>query len=184
MDPQGAAGPVDVSCPGCGSTDVRTVEQAQTGKRAIRDGLHSRLAPEPDKTGDGCMHFAEGMVLTALGVGLVYTGVQQEKPLYVIGGAVLALVCFFGTFFVVRGDRGEEAAALAGMPLAEPLWRPAHYCVGCTSVFCPGNTPWRGTLTPEQFKKLVWTQAGCADQLPAGDKAKDAQIPEGVLPNA
>ncbi|MEV7884236.1 hypothetical protein ACWD3I_37385 [Streptomyces sp. NPDC002817] len=81
----------------------------------------------------------------------------------------------------MRDDRREKAAAEAGLPRAERLWRPAHYCYGCTSVFCPGGTPWQGLLTPEQFKKLVWTEAGYGDQLVVGDKAKDAEVPSGVL---
>ncbi|WP_327718678.1 hypothetical protein OG381_27095 [Streptomyces sp. NBC_00490] len=171
-----------VVCPGCGSTEVATVSQARSGKGAMRDDLFGRLAPGPDKTGDGWVHFLEGMVLTGIGIALAYTGVQQDKPLYMGGGALLALVCFLGTFVVVRDDRREKAAAEAGIPRAERLWRPAHYCYGCTSVFCPGGTPWQGLLTPEQFKKLVWTEAGYADQLVVGDKAKDAEIPAGVLP--
>ncbi|MEU7576706.1 hypothetical protein AB0B50_03785 [Streptomyces sp. NPDC041068] len=182
MESAGAGETVGLMCPGCGGVEVRTVEEARQRKGARRHGLYDRLDPGPDKTGDGCMHFAEGMLLTALGIGLVYMGVDQHKPLYSLGGAALALVCFFGTFMVVRSDRREKDAAEAGYPRAERLWQPAHYCYGCTSVFCPGGTPWRGVLTPEQFKKLVWTEAGYADQLLAGDKAKDAQIPADVLP--
>ncbi|POX57247.1 hypothetical protein C3489_00555 [Streptomyces sp. Ru71] len=169
-------------CPACGGAEVRTVEQARTGKGASRQNLHGRLAPGPDKTGDGCAHFAEGMVLTGLGVALAFTGVEQHKPLYTVGGVLLALVCFFGTFAVVRDDRRERAAAQAGAGRADWLWRPAHYCYGCGSVFCPGQDPWAGALTPEQFKKLVWTEAGYADQLQPGDRAKDAELPPGVLP--
>ncbi|QWB27344.1 MULTISPECIES: hypothetical protein [Streptomyces] len=180
MEIEAAGGPVRVVCPGCGGAEVRTVEQARGGKGALRDDLHGRLAPGPDKTGDGCMHFAEGMVLTGIGIALVFMGLQQDKPLYTIGGALLALVCFFGTFVVVRDDRREKDAAEAGNPRAERLWRPAYHCSDCSSVFCPGGTPWQGVLTPEQFKKLVWTEAGYADQLPAGDKAKDAELPADV----
>ncbi|MFJ2771034.1 hypothetical protein [Streptomyces sp. NPDC087300] len=183
MESKGAGAPVAVVCPGCGGTEVRTVEKARTGKGAMRGDLIGRLEPGPNKTGDGCMHFVEGVVLTGIGVGLAYMGVDQEKPLYTIGGVVFALLCFFGTFAVVRGDRRESAAAAAGSERAERLWTPAYYCYGCTSVFCPGGTPWRGVLTPEQFKKLVWTEGGFADQLEPGDKAREAEIPHGVLPD-
>lgn len=170
-----------VVCPGCGGFEVRTVEKARGGKGAMRENRHDRLAPGPNKSGDGCMHFAEGMVLTGLSVAFAYTGVEQDKPLYTVGGVVLALLCFFGTLAVVRSDGREKYAAEAGETRAERLWRPAHYCFGCTSVFCPGDTPWQGVLAPEQFKKLVWTEAGYADQLQPGDKAKDAELPAGVL---
>lgn len=182
METEAAGGPTGVVCPGCGGTEVRAVEQARLGKGAMRDDLYGRLAPGPDKSGDGWMHFGEGMVLTGLGVVLAYMGVHQDKPLYMVGGVLLALVCFVGTIAVVRSDGREKAAAEAGAPRAERLWRPAQYCYGCTSVFCPGGTPWRGVLTPEQFKKLVWTEAGYADQLVVGDKAKEVEIPADALP--
>ncbi|MFD7710217.1 hypothetical protein ACFV6E_38175 [Streptomyces sp. NPDC059785] len=182
MEFQGAGGPVGVVCPGCGTAGARTVGEARGGKGAMRQDLYGRLAPGPDKSGDGCVHALEGLVLTGIGTALAYTGVQQDKPLYTLGGAALALICLVGTFVVVRDDRREKAAAGAGSPRARHLWAPAHYCAGCGSVFCPGGTPWRGVLTPEQFKKLVWTEAGYAGQLAAGDKAKDAEVPAGVLP--
>lgn len=61
-----------------------------------------------------------------------------------------------GAIAVVRGDGQEKAAVEAGEARADWLWRSAHYCYGCEAVFCPGGSPWRGMLTPEQFKKLVW----------------------------
>ncbi|MFI6565420.1 hypothetical protein [Streptomyces sp. NPDC050534] len=161
---------------------MRTVEEARSGKGAMRDGLYGRLAPGPEKSGDGCMHFAEGMVLTGLGIALAYTGVQQHKTLYLVGGVLLAVVSFVGTIAVVRGDGREKTAAHAGASRAERLWRPAQYCYDCVGVFCPGGTPWQGFLTPEQFKKLVWTEAGYADQLVAGDKALETEIPADALP--
>ncbi|MGX1134114.1 hypothetical protein RKD49_006304 [Streptomyces glaucescens] len=182
MAMEGAGYPAWVACPACGGAEVRTVEQARTAKGASRRNLYGRLAPGPDSGGDGCVHFLEGMVLTGIGVALAYTGVGQEKPLYTIGGALLALVCLVGTFFVVRDDRRGKAAAEAGGGRADRLWRPAHYCYGCASVFCPGGTPWPGALTPAQFKKLVWTEAGYADQLQPGDEARDAELPPGLLP--
>ncbi|MFJ2608866.1 hypothetical protein ACIO13_28385 [Streptomyces sp. NPDC087425] len=157
------------------------VEQARTGEGAVRDGLFGGLEPGPNKFGDGWLHFADGMALTVVGVGLAYMGVQQGKPLYLVGGVLLALVCFFGTFSVVREDAREKAAAEAGAPRALRLWRPARYCYGCASVFCPDGEPWQGVLTPEQFKELVWTEAGYAHQLPVGDKARGAEVPTDVL---
>ncbi|MER7481556.1 hypothetical protein ABTX60_28650 [Streptomyces sp. NPDC126510] len=148
----------------------------------MRDDLFGRLAPGPDKAGDGCVHVAEGMVLTGMGIAFAYVGVHQDKPLYLVGGAAFALLCLVGTIVVSRSDGREKAAAEAGAQRAERLWRPAHHCSDCSSVFCPGGAPWQGALTPEQFKKLVWAKAGYADQLPTGDKARDAVIPSGVLP--
>lgn len=46
----------------------------------------------------------------------------------------------------------------------------------------PGRHTVAGVLTPEQFKKLVWTEAGYADQLVVGDKAKEVEIPADALP--
>jgi hypothetical protein len=182
MVSEGAGRPVDVVCPKCGGGSARTVEKARGGKGAMRDDLYGRLAPGPDKTGDGCMHLAQGMALTGMSIVLADVGVQQDKPLYLLGGAALALLCLVGTFVVVRGDGREKAAAEAGSERAERLGRPAYHCPGCSSVFCPGDAPWRGTRTPEQFKQFVWAEAGYADQLLAGDRAKDAKIPSDVLP--
>lgn len=177
MDDKGAGGPRQVACPECGSTEIRTVEKAQRGKGSLRDNLGTRLAPGPDKSEDGCLHFLEGMVLTGMGGALVYMGLQEHKPLYTLGGAALALICFFGTIMVVRIDAREKADEEAGAARADELWRPAHFCSGCSSVFCPDGTPWQGVLTTEQFKKFVWTQAGYADQLSPGDKAREAEVP-------
>ncbi|MEV0096518.1 hypothetical protein [Streptomyces sp. NPDC050738] len=182
MSTESAHSHVDVRCPRCGSSEVRTVEAARTGKGAARKNLLTRLAKGPDKSGDGFIHGLEGLVLTGLGVGLAYTGVQQEKPLYVLGGVALAIVLAIGTVVVIRGDRREMAAEQAGQARADWLWRPAHYCYGCESVFCPAAAPWWGVLTPEQFKKFIWTEAGYGDQLTVGDKARDAEVPVGTLP--
>lgn len=160
---------------------MRSVEEATTGKGALREQLARRLAKGPDKGGDGCLHLVEGMVITGIGIALAVFGVQQHKQLYVTGGVGMAVVMFIGTLVVVRGDGREKAAEQAGADRADRFWQPARYCYGCTSVFCPGGAPWQGTLTPEQFKKLVWTQAGYADQLDGGDRARDAEVPQGIL---
>ncbi|MGH4031564.1 hypothetical protein ACQB60_21810 [Actinomycetota bacterium Odt1-20B] len=171
--------PVDLVCPGCGGQETRPVEEARGGKGALREKLNSRLEMAPDTGGDGCLHFIEGTVISLMiGGGLAYMGKEQDKPLYIVGGLVLAVVAFALTLMVVRDGGRDRAAARAGEERAERVWRPARYCYGCTTVFCPGGRPWPGQLTPEQFKKLVWTEGGYADQLPAGDKAKDAVLPE------
>lgn len=103
-------------------------------------------------------------------------------PLQLVGGVLLAVVCFFGTIAVVRGGARERTAADAGAPGAERLVAPSPRLLRLRRVFCPGGTPWQGFLTPEQFKKLVWTEAGYADQLVAGDKAREAEVPADVLP--
>jgi hypothetical protein len=143
--------------------------------------LNSRLAPGPEKSGDGCLHFVEGMVITGIGVALAYTGLDQDKTLYTVGGVALAVVAFIGTLFVVRDDSREKSAETAGESRAARVWDPARYCDGCETVFCPGGTPWQGSLTPEQFKNLVWTEAGYHRQL-GNDKAAEAEIPPGTLP--
>ncbi|MFD9905240.1 hypothetical protein [Streptomyces sp. NPDC059063] len=151
------------------------------GKEARRGGLGTRLAKGPGKAGDGPLHFLEGMVLVALSLAWAYMGTDQGKPLYVGGGIGLAVLLFVATLLVVRGDGREKAAEEAGRERADRLWLPAHYCPDCVSVFCPEGTPWRGLLTPEQFKKLVWTEAGYGDQLAPGDEAKDAVVPPGTV---
>ncbi|MFF9554345.1 hypothetical protein ACF1DY_00720 [Streptomyces albus] len=154
-------------CPTCGGTAVRPVSEARYAKGSLRKDLTTRLAKGPEKGGDGCLHFLEGMVLTGIGVALAWTGHQQDKPLYLFGGMALAVLCFAGTLGVVRSDRRERAAEKAGEQRASRVWEPAHYCDGCETVFCPGGVPWSGTMTPEDFRRFVWTEGGYADQLPA-----------------
>ncbi|MGP3974935.1 hypothetical protein ACTWQF_13190 [Streptomyces sp. 8N114] len=161
-------------CPACGGANARPVSEARAGKGAMRKDLLTRLAPGPEKSGDGWMHLLEGMVLTGIGVALAYTGKEQDKPLYLAGGIALAVLCFVGTIAVVRSDRRERTAESAGSGRAARVWDPAFYCYGCESVFCPGGVPWQGVLTPEQFKKFVWTEAGYADQLTG--PAKEARL--------
>ncbi|WP_326690684.1 MULTISPECIES: MrpF/PhaF family protein [unclassified Streptomyces] len=181
MATEETGGPAETACPSCGGTQVRTVAEARGGKGAMRKELNSRLAPGPEKSGDGCIHFLEGMVITGIGVALAYTGVDQGKPLYTAGGVALAVLAFIGTIAVVRGDSREKSAETAGESLAARVWDPARYCYDCETVFCPGGTPWQGSLTPEQFKKLVWTEA-CYHRQLGHDKAADAEIPPGTLP--
>lgn len=170
------------TCPRCGSAEVRTVEQARSGKGALNKNLGTRLAKGPEKSGDGCIHFLEGLLLgLTLGGGLTYKGVVEHNPLYTVGGVVLGLLIFAVTLAVVRTDGRDKDAETSGETLANEYWLPAHYCYNCEGVFCPGDTPWQGVLTTEQFKKLVWLQGRYDRQLPPGDKAKDAQIPPGTL---
>ncbi|MGW1993766.1 hypothetical protein [Embleya sp. NPDC001921] len=176
-----AAQPTGVRCPNCGGSEARSVENALSAKGASRKNLHDRLAKGPNTSGDGCLHFVEGMVMVAMAIGFAYTGVANDKPLYTIGGAVVAVLLFVGTIAVVRGDRHDKDSESAGEARADPMWKPAHYCPACEAVFCPGDTPWRGTLAPEQFKRLVWRSAGYEHLLAPGDKAKTAEIPEGTI---
>ncbi|MGW7079820.1 hypothetical protein [Streptomyces sp. NPDC054866] len=182
MTKDGTPQPPTPICPRCGGAEVRTVEQAHAGKGSLTKNLGTRLAKGPEKSGEGCLHFLEGLVLS-LGIGgaLVYQGDVENNQLYTVGGVVLGLLILAATLAVVRQDGREKDAETSGETLANEFWLPAHYCYGCEGVFCPGGTPWQGVLTPEQFKKLVWRQ-GCYDrQLQPGDKAKDAEVPPGTL---
>ncbi|WP_237330394.1 hypothetical protein [Streptomyces sp. BA2] len=175
-------GPPTPICPRCGGAEVRTVEQAQSGKGALTKNLGSRLAKGPEKSGDGCIHFAEGLVLSlVIGGGLVYQGDVENNQLYTVGGVVLGLLILAATIAVVRADGRDKDAETSGETLANEYWMPAHYCYNCEGVFCPDGTPWQGVLTTEQFKKLVWRQGRYDRQLQPGDKAKDAEIPPGTL---
>ncbi|MDX2826361.1 hypothetical protein PV416_36155, partial [Streptomyces ipomoeae] len=158
------AQPVAVVCPGCGATgpSVRTVAETCADPEARRGGLVDRLAKAPGvhSGSDSVLHFLEGMVLSGIGVGLAYSGVQNDKPLYTIGGSILAVLLFVGTLAVIRDERRERNIVASGRARAEGLWSPAYHCSSCDSVFYPGGSPWPGPLTPEQFKKYVWTEAG------------------------
>ncbi|MEU8591863.1 hypothetical protein AB0C59_33540 [Streptomyces sp. NPDC048664] len=170
----------EVICPGCGAAGVRAVPEVCADRTAMRDGLADRLARTPEVASrfDGWLHFLEGMVMVGVGVALAYSGVESRKPLYTIGGSLLAVLLLVGTIVVVRGEGRDRALVTAGEPRADALWRSAYYCPGCASVFCAGGTPWQGLLTPEQFKKLVWTEAGYAKQLE--ERFEDVDLPPGT----
>ncbi|MGW0707170.1 hypothetical protein ACWD4G_14630 [Streptomyces sp. NPDC002643] len=156
---------------------MRSVPDTCADPESRRSGLTDRLLKSPGAhaASDSVTHFLEGMVLTGIGVYFAYSGVQNDKPAYTIGGSLLAVVLFIGTLAVIRGERRERDVVKAGRERADRLWRPAHHCSSCGSVFYPGGSPWPGPLTPEQFKKYVWTEAGYGDQL--DKKAKDVALP-------
>lgn len=163
--------PAAVACPRCGASGpaVRTVPDACADPDSRRSGLCDRLAKAPGTHSrfDSLTHFLEGMVLAGIGAGLAYSGVQDDKPLYQAGGAILAVLLFAGTLWVIRGESRERAVVTAGGPRADALWRPAHHCASCDGVFYPTGSPWPGPLTTDQFRKYVWTEAGFGRYLEA-----------------
>lgn len=177
-------GPAAVMCPGCGGTgpSVRTVAETCADPESRSAGLTDRLARSPGVPSrfDTFLHFVEGMILVAMGAYLARSGVQNDKPVYTIGGSLLAVALFVGTLVVVRGELRERTTVVAGEPRAERLWQSAHYCSACGSVFYPAGTPWRGTLTPEQFQKYVWTEAGYDKEL--ADKVREVPLPPATGP--
>ncbi|MEW2402982.1 hypothetical protein [Streptomyces sp. NPDC046862] len=128
--------------------------------------------------GDSALHVVEGALMTGVGAGLAYSGVQLDKPLYTIGGSLLAVLLFVGTILVVGGEARQRRVVAAGEARAEELWHSACHCSGCGAVFYPGGTPWPGPLTPEQFQKYVWTEAGYPNELE--QKVKDVALPPGI----
>lgn len=170
-----------MKCPGCGgAATARTVPEACADPASVREGLADRLAGQPEAAsrGDSYLHLAEGLLLTGVCAGLAYSGVQNDKPLYTIGGSLLTVLLLVGTILVIRGERRERRVVAAGKERAEELWRSASYCSACAAVFFPGGAPWQGLLTPEQFKKFVWTNAGYEKQL--DDKLKEVPLPPGI----
>jgi hypothetical protein len=169
-----------VICPRCGSAAVRAVPEVCADHTAMRDGLADRLARSPDAPSrfDGRMHFLEGMLMVGVGVALAYSGIDNDKPLYTVGGSLIAVLLLVGTVFVLRREARERALVAAGEPRADALWRPAYHCTACASVFCPGGAPWQGLLTPEQFKKFLWTEAGYGKQLE--ERFRDVDLPPGI----
>ncbi|MGI5136116.1 MULTISPECIES: hypothetical protein [unclassified Streptomyces] len=181
MATERAPGAVEAICPGCASAGVRTVPEICADHAAMREGLADRLARTPGVPSrfDRFLHFAEGLLMAGVGVVLAYDGIGSGKPLFTIGGSLLAVLLFAGTIVVVRGEGRERAVVAAGEPRADALWRSAYYCPGCASVFCPDGAPWQGLLTPEQFKKFVWTEAGYGKQLE--ERFTDVDVPPGIL---
>lgn len=177
MESEEGPGAAATECPGCGGTAVRTVPETCADDGSVRDGLADRLAKQPGAASrtDTVTHTVEGLLLTFVGAALAYDGIQNDKRLHTIGGCVLAVLLLLGTVLVVRDEiRGRRAVA-AGEPRADALWRSASHCSGCGSVFFPGGVPWSGPLTPEQFRKYVWTEAGHGGQLDR--RTRDVALP-------
>ncbi|MEV6592689.1 hypothetical protein [Streptomyces acidicola] len=180
MESVGAEEPARANCPGCGGAEVRTVQETCADPASVHDGLSDRLASGPvmPSRGDSWLHFVEGALMTGVCAGLAYSGVQDDKPLYTIGGSLLAVLLLIGTVVVIRGEARERRVVAAGRARAEELSRSASYCSGCASVFYADGTPWQGVLTPEQYQKYVWTEAGYGTRLDA--RAKDVALPPGI----
>ncbi|WP_320783646.1 hypothetical protein [Streptomyces sp. CRN 30] len=182
MVSEGAPGPVETVCPGCGGSgaEVRTVPETCADPESVRGGLSDRLARQPGVTSrfDTGLHTVEGLLLTLVGGALAHDGIQHGKPLHTVGGSLLAVLLFAVTVKVVVGEIRERRAVAAGEPRADALWRSASYCSGCAAVFFPGGDPWPHPITPEQFKKYVWTEAGFHEQLKELDeRAADVALP-------
>ncbi|KPH99285.1 hypothetical protein OK074_6097 [Actinobacteria bacterium OK074] len=171
-----------MTCPGCGAGAVRSVPEVCADPDSVRTDLADRLAKAPAVTprGDSLLHGVEGLCLVAVGVALAVMGMRDGSAVYTAGGWLLAVVMLAGTVVVVRNEARERAVVAAGGSAADRLWSPARYCPACTSVFCAGGEPWEGLLTPEQFQKLVWTEAGYGRQLE--EKVQSAAVPTGILP--
>ncbi|GAA3786074.1 hypothetical protein ACFS5L_38115 [Streptomyces phyllanthi] len=181
MVSEGAREPARVTCPGCGdSAAARAVPEICADPASVPDGLADRLARQPDAAsrGDSWLHFAEGLLMAGVGAALAYSGIQSDEPLYTIGGSLLAVLLFAGTVLVVRGEARGRRVVEAGEERASELWRPASYCSACGTVFFPGGDPWEGPLTPEQFQKFVWTEAGYGKHLDT--ELKDVALPPGI----
>lgn len=180
MESVGGQGPVGATCPGCGAAEVRTVQEICADPASVHDGLSDRLASRPGvaSRGDSWLHFVEGALMTGVCAGLAYSGAQDDKPLYTISGSLLAVLLLIGTIVIIRSEARERRVVAAGRTRAEELSRSASYCSGCASVFYPDGTPWQGLLTPEQYQKYVWTEAGYGKRLDA--KAKDVALPDGI----
>lgn len=180
MESEGAAGPDGTICPGCAGTSARPVPDVCADAGAARDGLADRLAGTPAAATrtDMVTHLAEGLVMTGVCAGLGHSGFRDGDLPFAVGCSLLAVLLLAGTVWVVRGEvRGRRLVA-AGRAEADRLWTPALYCPSCAAVFCPGGDPWQGLLTPEQFRKYVWTEAGYGPQLE--DDVRDTDLPPGL----
>ncbi|MER5761999.1 hypothetical protein [Streptomyces sp. NPDC002082] len=162
-------GPV-VVCPGCGTGDNVPVDEVQRGKDRLR------LAPAPNKTGDGCTNFVEGVVIAGLvaAAGAYYAD-DRDWPWLLPVGIVAALLVMWGTIAVIRSEGKDKRRVEAGAARAAEAAAGARFCSACDGVFFPPGDPggpWQGVATVERFRHHVWTAGGYGDQL--DEKAKAA----------
>ncbi|MEU9113592.1 hypothetical protein AB0D04_17860 [Streptomyces sp. NPDC048483] len=169
-----ANGPV--TCPGCQTRENVSVAEARTDKRGRREDLTTRLASAPNHTGDGCIHFCEGIVLAFVaGAAGKYFADERHLPWLTAVGAVVAVLIVVATIAIVRGETRDARRVRAGASRADALTAEARYCSTCQGVFYPSGHPWPGIVTPEHFRHHVWTAAGYGDQL--DPKAKATELP-------
>lgn len=169
MDPMtndGEAKGGPVSCPGCGTGDNVPVAAVQRGKDRIR------LAPAPNKTGDGCANFIEGTVIAGLvACAGAYYADDRDWPWLLPAGIVGALLVMVGTIAVIRSEGKDKRRVEAGADRAAEAAAGARYCAPCDGVFYPSGGPWQGVAAPERFRHHVWTAGGYGDQLDEKEKA-------------
>lgn len=161
-----------VACPGCHTWENVPVAQARTDERGRRDKLATRLAPAPEDHGMGLMHFCEGLVLAVMaGAAGTYYADERDLPWLTAAGAAAGVLILVATIAIVRGEAREARQVRAGAPQAAALSDAARYCYTCRGVFCPSQHPWPGVVTPEHFRRHVWTAAGYGDRLDGKAKA-------------
>ncbi|WP_030382459.1 MULTISPECIES: hypothetical protein [unclassified Streptomyces] len=179
--PSPPASPAPPVCTGCG-TPTRPVAEAVADPASLHDGLTDRLAKAPATASRGTttLHAVEGLIMAGVGLALAHGGLTGHTTVHTVGGTLLTLLALAGTALVVRNESRGRATVTVGEPRADALWQPAYHCPGCASVSCPGGEPWQGRLTPEQFRKLVWTEAGYGGELE--ERARTAVVPPGTLP--
>ncbi|MBZ4323781.1 hypothetical protein [Streptomyces huiliensis] len=157
-----------VPCPHCATTDNAPVAEARTDKRGYRVGLPNKLAPAPDHDAvvDGCAHFAEGLVLAGLaGFAADHFADKWGLPRSEVIGGIVAALMVVGLIFFLRSENRDARRVRAGRDRAAELTGDARYCFPCGGVFHPSGTPWQGLVTPDQYRRHVWTGAGYGDLL-------------------
>ncbi|GAA4930598.1 hypothetical protein GCM10023237_60790 [Streptomyces coeruleoprunus] len=148
--------------------------EARSDGRGRRDDLATRLAPAPEHSGDGCVHFVEGMVIAFVaGAAGKYFADDRGLPWLTAVGAVVAVLIVVGTIALLRSETRDARRVRAGAPQAAALTAGARYCYTCRGVFHSSGGPWQGLLTPEQFRRHVWTAAGYGDLLDAKAKGDE-----------
>lgn len=171
----GSGGGGPVMCPVCRTTDNVAAGGPHKGR------LASKLASGPNHTGDGCMHFIEGIIIAAMAAGAgKYYADDRGWPWLIPVGLVVAVLIVVGTIALVRSEGKDKRRAQAGRPRAAEIIATARYCSTCEGVFFPRGVPFAGVLAPEQFRHYVWTEAGYGDQL--DPEAKAAEPPLKVVP--
>jgi hypothetical protein len=122
------------------------------------------------------MHFGEGIVLAVMaGAAGKYFADDRDLPWLTAVGAVIGVLIVVATIVIVRDETRDARRVRAGASQAAALTAEARYCYTCQGVFYPSGHPWPGIVTPEHFRRHVWTAAGYGDQLDA--EAKTTELP-------
>ncbi|WP_406238513.1 hypothetical protein [Nocardia sp. NBC_01009] len=148
-----------------------TIERTHTSM------LAQALAPEPAQRSSERLLGCGALMLIPLLAGLLLTFAAFHSPdpggdlpsaIVVLTFMLLALATPTTLAWTAAAKRERRSSRIArGRPMAYTVWRAGQYCHRCGVCFWPyppaADVPARQSLSPNQFRWIVWNTGGYAD---------------------